>query len=165
MGTPDPRAQGIRAASPRTSPLTREQGHATGLDGLLTFLVAYGAASLLHHVHNAELLNEYPNLPGWLSRAGVYGAWLGVTAVGLAGYFLIRSRYRLPGLVVLGIYGALGLDGLGHYAVAPLSMHTLAMNLTIGFEVGTAVLLLIAVASSMLRLLRKDRQAVGADKA
>ncbi len=145
--------------------LMSREAHAIGPDKLLVFLVAYGVASLLHHVHNAEFLNEYPNMPAWLSRAAVYAAWLGVTAVGLVGYVLIRSRYRLPGLIVLGIYGALGLDGLGHYAAAPLSAHALAMNVTIWLEVATAVLLLVAVASSTLRLLRKDHQALDADDA
>jgi hypothetical protein len=42
------------------------------IDLLLIFLLAYGAASLFHHVHNAEFLNEYPNMPTWLSRAQVY---------------------------------------------------------------------------------------------
>lgn len=121
-------------------------------DGFLVLLLAYGAASLFHHVHNAEFLAEYPNMPAWLSRAQVYAAWLGVTAVGLAGYVLMRWRFQLAGLVALGVYGALGIYGLGHYVVAPLSAHTLAMNITIWLEVTAALLLLAAVASSMLRL-------------
>ena len=127
-------------------------------DGFLVLLVAYGAASLFHHVHNAEFLAEYPNMPAWLSRAQVYAAWLGVTAVGLAGYFLMRWRFRLAGLLALGVYGALGLYGLGHYVVAPLSTHTLTMNITIFLEVTAALLLLVAVGSSMLRLLRQHRE-------
>ena len=120
------------------------------IDLLLIFLIAYAAASLFHYSHNAEFLNEYPNMPAWLSRAQVYTAWLGVTAVGLMGYFLIRWRYQFPGLIVLAVYGLLGLDGLGHYAVAPPSAHTLTMNLTIWLEVATAVLLLTAVTSFIL---------------
>jgi len=127
-------------------------------DVLLILLLAYAAASLFHYAHNAEFLNDYPNMPAWLSRARVYSAWLGVTAVGLVGYSLIRWRYRFTGLVVLGCYGVLGLDGLGHYAVAPVSAHTLAMNLSIGLEAATAVVLLAAVASFMLRLLRQDHE-------
>jgi hypothetical protein len=124
------------------------------LDVLLIFLVAHAAASLVHYGHNAEFLNDYPNMPAWLSRAQVCAAWLSVTAVGLVGYLLVRSRYQLLGLTVLAVYGLLGLDGLGHYAIAPLSAHTLTMNLTIWLEVATAVLLLVAVASFMLRLSR-----------
>ena len=127
-------------------------------EGFLVLLVAYGAASLFHHVHNAEFLAEYPNMPAWLSRAQVYAAWLGVTAVGLAGYFLMRWRFRLAGLLALGVYGALGLYGLGHYVVAPLSAHTLTMNITIFLEVTAALLLLAAVASAMLRRLRQHRE-------
>ncbi len=115
------------------------------IDVLLIALSAYAAASLFHHVHNAEFLNEYPNMPAWLTPAGVYAAWLGVTAVGLAGYALLRRKLRLAGLALLGIYGALGLYGLAHYAVAPLSAHTTAMHMTIGLEVAAAVMLLIAV--------------------
>ena len=130
------------------------------VDALLLALLACVAATLFHHVHNAEFLDQYPNMPAWLSRAQVYTAWLGVTAVGLAGYFLVRWRYQLPGLIVLAVYGLLGLDGLGHYAVAPPSAHTLTMNLTIWLEVATAVLLLAAVASFMLRLSREHHESV-----
>jgi hypothetical protein len=130
------------------------------LDVLLTLLVAYGAASLFHYSHNAEFLHEYPNMPTWLSRAHVYGAWLGVTAVGVIGYLLVRWRYLLSGLIVMALYGLLGLDGLGHYAVAPLSAHTLTMNLTVWLEVVTAVLLIAAVAIFMLRLSGEHRRSV-----
>ena len=113
-------------------------------------LLAYGAASLFHHVHNAEFLGEYPNMPTWLTPAGVYVAWLGVTATGVAGYSLFRLGNRLVGLAALGIYGALGLYGLGHYTVAPLAAHTSTMHLTIWLEVVTGALLMITVAGQML---------------
>lgn len=58
-------------------------------------LLAYAAASLFHHLHNAQLLADYPNLPAWISRAKVYAAWLAGTAVGLAGYGLARRGYWL----------------------------------------------------------------------
>lgn len=125
---------------------------------LLSLLLAYAAASLFHHVHNAEFIGQYPNLPAWLSRAQVYGAWLGVTAVGVLGYVLLRWRHWVTGLIVLGAYALLGLYGLAHYAIAPVSAHSLAMNLSIGLEVGTAVLLLVAVASSLLRLRRRAHE-------
>ena len=114
-------------------------------DVLLLSALACAAASLLHHVHNAEFLHEYPNMPPWLTPAGVYAAWLAVNLVGLAGYALLRWKYRLAGLALLGIYGALGFYGLAHYAVAPLSSHTMAMHMTIGLEVVTALMLLITV--------------------
>ena len=122
---------------------------------LLAFVLAYGAASLLHHVHNAEFLNEYPNMPVWLSRAWVYAAWGSVTATGVAGFALVHRGYRFAGLSLLAVYAALGLDGLAHYAVAPVSAHTRAMNITICLEVATALLLLAAVVAFMLRLGRE----------
>ena len=76
---------------------------------LSILLLGYCAASLLHYVHNAVFLDEYPNLPAWLSPARICAAWLGVTAIGVAGYFLVRRGNRLAGLVVLAVYGALGL--------------------------------------------------------
>lgn len=121
---------------------------------LLIPVLLYGSASLFHYAHNAEFLGDYPNMPAWLSPALVYGAWLGVTAVGLVGYFLIRRGYQLAGLAVLGVYGALGLDGLGHYTLAPLSAHTFAMNMSIWLEAITGVLLLTTVVGLMLRRLR-----------
>ena len=130
------------------------QRQAIRVDGLLILLLAYGAASLFHYTHNAVFLNEYPNMPAWLSPTLVVAGWLGVTAVGLVGYFLLCRGYRFAGLVVVAVYGALGLDGLGHYSLAPLSAHTFTMNLTIWLEVVTAMLLLIAVAGLMVRWLR-----------
>jgi hypothetical protein len=124
---------------------------------LLIVLLAYAAASLLHLAHNAEFLDEYPNMPVWLSPAGVYAAWLGVTAVGLAGYFLIRRGHETAGLAVLIVYGALGLDSIAHYALAPLSAHAPMMNITIGLEVAAAVLLLATVASLMFGRLRRGK--------
>lgn len=124
---------------------------------LLVLLLAYGAASLFHHVHNAEFLNGYPNMPAWLSPARVYAAWVGVTAVGLVGYFLIRRGYRVVGLAVLCVYAAFGLGGLGHYTLAPLSSHTLTMHVTIGLEVATAVLLLITAVGLIFRRISWER--------
>ena len=115
------------------------------VDGLLVLLLAYCAASLFHYAHNAAFLDQYPNMPAWLSPARVCVAWVGVTLVGLAGYALVRRGYRIAGLIAVAVYGALGLDVLGHYGLAPLSAHTPIMHLTIGLEAATALLLLITV--------------------
>jgi hypothetical protein len=114
--------------------------------GLLLALAAvYCFASLVHFVHNAEFLAQYPNMPVWLSRSKVYASWLLITAVGIVGVVITRSRFALAGLVLVAIYAALGFDGLGHYALAPVSAHTLTMNLTIWFEVAAAAALLVFV--------------------
>ncbi len=52
---------------------------------LLRMMLVYGATSLLHFVHNAVYVRNYPNLPPWLTSAGVCAAWLLVAATGTAG--------------------------------------------------------------------------------
>jgi hypothetical protein len=114
--------------------------------GVLAFLLAYAAASLLHHAHNAEYLEDYPNLPASWTRGDVYAAWLAQAAVGLAGYLFLRAGWRRTGLALIGLYALTGFFGLAHYHVAPVAAHTLAMNATIGLEAVAGALLLRSVA-------------------
>jgi hypothetical protein len=89
---------------------------------LEVLLLAYLGASLLHFFHNAEHVQAYPNLPGWITRFSVYGTWIGITAGGLIGYVLYRFlKPPLAGLIVLCLYAAAGLDGLLHYLLAPIA--------------------------------------------
>jgi hypothetical protein len=118
----------------------------------LTFaFVAHCIASLVHFAHNAVYLDDYPNLPAWLTPAGVYASWLGLTAVGITGLALVRSGLRKAGLSVLALYALAGFGGLDHYTLASIRAHTLAMNLTIGLETLTASLLLFAVIAAWSR--------------
>lgn len=126
---------------------------------LFVLLAVYCMASLIHFVHNAELVAEYPNLPAWLTRSKVYLAWLGITAVGAAGIALLRLGLRLTGLVVIAVYAALGFAGLDHYWVAPVSAHSLAMNATIWFEVAAAAVLFVAAVVLLFRGARRSTPA------
>ena len=110
---------------------------------LIGLLLLYLVASLVHFTHNAEYLADYPNLPSWLTRGGVYLAWMGETSLGILGYVLYRFGWRLAGLALVGVYAAFGFDGLLHYTRAPFDAHTTAMNFTILFEVAAAALLLM----------------------
>ena len=110
-------------------------------------LVAYAAASLAHHIHNAEFLADYPNMPAWLTREQVYLVWLGETAIGAVGYALVRMGYRVSGLLLIALYALAGFGGLDHYAVAPFAAHTATMHASIMLEVVAAAFLLFAVAS------------------
>ena len=121
--------------------------------------LAYGAASLVHHFHNAVYLREYPNLPASLSVARVYAAWHVTAIVGGVGYGLLRSGREIAGLLILAVFAALGLLGLAHYALAPPSAHTLAMTATILVEVATAVLLLAAIIGRLPAAIRGRRGA------
>ena len=109
-------------------------------------LVLYTGASFLHFAHNAEFLDQYPNLPDLITRPGVYLAWLGLAAIGAAGFGMYRAGRRLTGLLLLGLYAVLGFDGLLHYVRAPVGAHTAMMNFSIWFEVISAGALLFAVA-------------------
>ena len=113
---------------------------------LLALCFAYGASSLIHFAHNAEFLADYPNMPYWLSRAGVYVAWLALSAIGVAGYFLFHRGFQLAGLLVIAFYAALGFDSLAHYLVAPFAAHAAMMHFTIWLDVTAAALLLVTAA-------------------
>ena len=108
-------------------------------------LLACAIASLLHHVHNAAFLEQYPNLPAWMSAPLVYAAWIGATAAGFSGYCALHAGYRITGLGLLALYGVYGLDALAHYALAPVSAHSAVMNASIGLEAATAAVLLALV--------------------
>ena len=114
-------------------------------------LILYGIATLVHFVHNAHYLADYPNLPAAWTPAEVYAAWLGMSALGVAGWLALRRGAALPGLALLALYAVLGLDSLGHYWHAPLGRHTGAMNATILAEVIAAALVLIEVVRLALR--------------
>jgi len=112
---------------------------------LLALVLAHAAASLVHFVHNATFLADYPNMPAWISPLGIYGVWLAEAAVGATGVLLFL-RGRSSGLALIAIYAALGFGGLDHYTLAPISAHTVAMNATIWLETATGIILLVFVA-------------------
>jgi hypothetical protein len=116
------------------------------------FMLAYGVASLAHFVHNAVYIDAYPNLPMWITPLVVYASWLVVAGIGTLGYWLYRSGSRWFGLMVIGVYALLGFGGLDHYAVAPVSAHSIAMNATIlGEAIAASVLLVVVVWTGVTR--------------
>jgi hypothetical protein len=126
---------------------------------LLPLMLVYGAASLAHFMHNAVYLRDYPNLPVWLTSAGVVAAWLVVAATGVLGYLLYSRLSRVAGLITISAYAVLGFGGLDHYTVASVSAHTVAMNLTILLEVAAAAVLLVFVARSAFALVTRQSPA------
>jgi len=117
---------------------------------LLTFMLIYCVMSLVHFLHNAVFLRLYPNMPAWLTPIGVSASWLVIAAIGVLGYWLFRRGLKAIGLVTIAIYAALGFGGLDHYAIAPVSAHSLAMNATIVGEVIAAAALLVVTAREFL---------------
>src|ERR1700761_8876246 len=107
-------------------------------------LAIHFMASLAHFVHNAETIAFYPHMPPWLTRGDIYRAWLAINGVAVAGLLLLGLGHRRIGIALIALYGALGLDGLGHYALAVCSAHPLAANLTIAAEAISGMLLMLA---------------------
>jgi len=108
-------------------------------------MIIYAAASLLYFGHNALFVQDYPNLPDWITPLGIGLSWCAIAALGATGYWLYRRRSHSVGLAVIAIYALLGFGGLDHYALAPPAAHSLAMNATILCEVLAAAVLLIVV--------------------
>lgn len=119
-------------------------------DWLFLALIACIAATLAHHIHNARFLEEYPNMPLWLTPGRVYLAWFAATVVGIGGYLLVRGGWRTFGYCAVLAYAAYAVDGLLHYTRAPLEAHTTGMNGTIFLEAVTGALLALAVLHRMV---------------
>ena len=122
---------------------------------LLILMTLYGAASLLHFVHNAVYIQSYPNLPKWITPLGVYVSWCAIAAIGTLGYWLYRNVSKAHGLVAIAFYALLGFGGLDHYVIAPIGAHSIAMNATIIGEVSAACVLLIFIVHSFLTRRRR----------
>src|SRR4051812_21099041 len=90
---------------------------------LLAVGFGHALASLLHFVHNATFLADYPNMPDWISPGGVYAVWLAEAAVGAAGVILFLRGRTSIGLALIAIYAVLGFAGLDHYTLASISAH------------------------------------------
>jgi hypothetical protein len=117
----------------------------------------YTVASLIHFIHNAEYIAFYPNMPVWITSATVYKAWLAIALVGMIGIGFLTIGWSVIGAVFVAAYGALGIDGLGHYSLALCSDHTLAANLTIWFEVLTGITLMLVAGYKAYQAVQKQR--------
>lgn len=146
----------LRAADPRAGDV-HERTRIARSRALVVLVAVYFVASLAHFAHNAEYIAFYPAMPAWLTREKVYLAWLAVTGVGATGFVLVRIGLHALGLVLVSAYGALGLDGLGHYALALCSEHTLATNATIVTEAASGFVLMLVAAIAATRHLAARR--------
>ena len=115
-------------------------------------IALYCCASFVHFAHNAEYIAFYPNMPLWITRENVYWVWLAITAFGVAAVVASSLGWRVIAALLIIAYGSFGLDGLGHYALALCSQHTLAMNFSIWFEVLAGALLAVCAANHLRRI-------------
>jgi hypothetical protein len=114
-------------------------------------MLAHCCASLLHFAHNGVFVDEYPNLPASITIPVIIWTWLGITAIGVVGYILLRSGREIAGLGLIAAYAAFGFDGFAHYSLAAMAAHTVMMNVTIWSEAITAVVLLLVVGKRSLK--------------
>jgi hypothetical protein len=114
---------------------------------LLALLILHMAASLWHHIHNGQFIDEYPGMPKGVPATLAFAvtAWTATSAVGLAGYYWVCNGRRLLGFGAMGLYAAYGLLAFTHYTLAPMSAHSFVMNATILGEALTGLLLLVTV--------------------
>lgn len=80
------------------------------------------AVSIVHYADNFASYGDYPHGDGPEPSSGVVlGAWFVLTPSGLAGYRLwLRGEIR-KGAMLLTVYSASGLVGIGHYTVAGMT--------------------------------------------
>ena len=128
-------------------------------NAILWCFVGYLVASFIHFAHNAEFLADYPHMPHWLTRGGVYAAWAAMASVGLIG-LVLRPSAATVGSLLMAVSGVCGVLVLTHYWNAGPSMHTAAMNVAIMLEAATAFVLLgvTAAASRTVPPRRRSRR-------
>lgn len=119
---------------------------------LTVLMLTFAIASLIHFIHNAEFVSDYPGLPKNWTTNGVYGAWVAMTLFGTFALVLSRTKHQAIGLALVIIYAICGLDSLGHYWVAPFSAHTTMMNVSILIEVFCAFVLALFAAFEFCKL-------------
>jgi len=97
--------------------------------------------SIVHYTDNYVNYHDYPQ-PKTLSNAPealVPGFWLGFTAAGLAGYLLFRRRPSDLALVLLAVYSASGLIGIGHFLVPGATSMPWWRQLHVGLDIASGI--------------------------
>lgn len=102
------------------SVLTGEARRAPSGLGFLRVLLAVAiAVSIVHYADNVAAYGAYPEPASGFapSRGLIAASWFVFTALGLAGYVLLRRGRVLAAAACLAAYSGSGLIGFGHYTV------------------------------------------------
>lgn len=100
---------------------------------LLILLATNIVATILHYTDNFIAFEKYP-APAWLHPEGVYIAWLILTPLAIAGYFLYTKGAFWFSYLCLWAYSVTSVGGLLHYQFAPIWEFSWKMNALIWFE-------------------------------
>ena len=108
---------------------------------LLIILASNIISTLFHYSDNYFFFNLYP-APDWMEPNQVYTAWLVLTPLAIAGYFLYQQRQFWLAYVFLFSYSLTSVSSIGHYFFgSPLELMA-KMNLFIctDFLVGISLI-------------------------
>ena len=120
----------------------------------------YLLATFSHFAHNALFIDQYPNFPSQISGTAVFGAWIGITSIGVVGYLLMQYGKQMIGLIVIAVYSVMGFSGLAHYTTTPLVAHSFIINFSIWLEATTGLMVLIIAVKLLVKQFRNGRYEV-----
>ncbi|WP_421658111.1 hypothetical protein [Leptothermofonsia sp. ETS-13] len=108
---------------------------------LKILLMACIFSTALHFTDNYFYIKQYPE-PDWITPSSTYTSWLIWTGIGVAGYWLYKSRKFWFAYPCLVLYSFCGLDSLGHYLYGAMSAFSLKMHFLIMIDglTGAAIL-------------------------
>lgn len=108
---------------------------------LLLLLVISIISTFIHYTDNFFSFEQYPQ-PDWITLSSIYISWVVLTAIGIIGYSLYRSRRFGLAYLCLLLYSITGLSSLGHYLYGNLSDFSMKMHLFIWTDglIGLSVL-------------------------
>lgn len=120
---------------------------------LLKFILIISIISTaIHFIDNYRFVEHYPQ-PSWVTAPSIYQSWIILTLIGIAGYWLYKSRRFWLAYFCLIIYSLTGLASPGHYLYGSLSQFSLKMHLFIWTDglVGLAMLGFVFWSSLLLK--------------
>lgn len=108
---------------------------------LRTLLILGVGSTAVHYIDNAASIEQYPQ-PAWINEPLIIAVWIGLTATGIAGYFLYRQGRIRPAVALLVLYSYTGLSSPLHYRYGSLSDFALWQRLSIWTDglTGAAIL-------------------------
>jgi hypothetical protein len=124
---------------------------ASSQSALKLILLASVISTAIHFTDNYRFIEHYPQ-PFWITAPSIYQSWIILTAVGVIGYWLYRSRQFWFAYLCLSLYSLTGLASPGHYLYGSWSQFSFKMHLFIWTDAVTSLAVLGFVVWSFLFL-------------
>lgn len=110
---------------------------ASSQSALKLILLASVISTAIHFTDNYRFIEHYPQ-PTWITASSIYQFWIILTAVGVIGYWLYRSRQFWFAYLCLSLYSLTGLASPGHYLYGSWSQFSFKMHLFIWTDAVTS---------------------------